>query len=319
MKLSWWWAPIAGAVVGLLLGALFVFPNGHWDYGLGLLLFTPAAVGAVTTFVARSAGVAGVGKLVVLALGSIALDASSLVATATEGLACVAMALAVIAVPVLIGVCIGYFLKERSDRRKGPPTYMLLALVLLPTAWDELCIRGHVTHVSYSSSVIVAASPDRVWNEVIHLGTLPPAHDLMSLTGIACPETTQLKGQGVGAERDCRLSTGFMKERITSWEPGAKLGFIALETPPTMKEINPFGDPHPDHLSPDYFRIVSGEFSLERLPDGTTRLTRTTVYEHKIRPFIYWTWLSNIAADYAHHRVLDYVKAKAESQSLAAR
>jgi len=166
--------------------------------------------------------------------------------------------------------------------------------------------------VAYSTSVDIAASPEVVWQEIEHLGALPPAHDWMSKLGLACPETTELKGRGVGAERDCTLSTGPMRETITAWEPGKKLGFVALQTPPPMRELNPFGDPHPAHLQQRYFRILYGEFTLKRLDTGMTRLTRTTRFEHRIRPAVYWTSWCNLAADYAHRRVLDTIKLRSE-------
>jgi hypothetical protein len=309
-------APLCVAIAGWLVGAAVVLAAGRWDYGFGLFVLTPAVAGATTSAVGLFAGVQSFLRLSLMSLGSLALGGIALVLGQMEGLLCIGMSAAVVVIPVLVGVAIGYAIKAIADGKKKPPPSLplLVLLILPPTAWDELHNQTHSDRITYSTSVEIKAPPTQVWSQIVDLGTLPPAHDWMANLGLACPETTQLKGNRVGAERDCRLSTGLMRERITEWDPQRKLAFVALETPPPMKELNPFGDPHPAHLKKDYFQIIGGEFTLEPILGGT-RLTRATTYTHQIRPAIYWTWWCNLAADYAHHRVLDYLKTKCEDKS----
>jgi hypothetical protein len=136
-------------------------------------------------------------------------------------------------------------------------------------------------------------------------------------TGLACPIRTELRGEGVGAIRHCTLTTGSMPERVTVWEPGRRLGWEALSTPPPLKEINPFRETNPPHLH-GYYRVVYGEFAMRPLPNDRTRLYRVTRYEHRIRPAFYWTPWCNFAADRAHRYVLESVKQMAERDSLMA-
>jgi len=306
--------PVLGSLTGLGLTALLLF-NKDPDYGLALFFLMPMSVGIVTSSIVAWSGVSSFMSLLGYSGLALGLQGAAFFAGGGDGFACLAMSLLVLLVPLVIGCFFGYAIaKSKQDKNNRLHAILALLIILPPVAVDELFHRDHADIVTYSSRVDVAASPDVVWQEVEHLGTLPPATDWLSKLGLACPESTVLKGRGVGAERDCTLSTGLMKETITAWEPSKMLGFVALQTPPTMKELNPFGDPHPAHLEAKYFRILYGEFKLERIGDGLTRLTRTTRYEHRIRPAIYWTQWCNLAADYAHSRVLECIKQSAEAR-----
>ena len=307
---------VVGVAVGWLIGigmTAFLLSGKDPDYGLALFVLMPMLVGLTTTYIVATTGGHRFLPSAAHAGMALALVGATMFLGGAEGGACLGMALLILLVPLLIGCLIGYGISQwKKNNKKTPPYVWLLVVLLPPTAADEVLHRDHATRVSYSTSVDIAASPAVVWSEIEHIGTLPPATDWLSKLGLACPETAEIKGRRVGGERVCTLSTGVMRETITAWQPGRRLAFNALETPPTMKELNPFGDPHPAHLQPKYFRIVSGEFLLEPLANGGTRLTRVTTYEHRLRPAFYWTLWSNLAASYAHQRVLGVVKGRAE-------
>ena len=315
----WAWtisAPIIGGVAGLGLSATFLIAKDP-SYGNALFLLVPAAVGFVTSLILALTGERGFWDLFgYSALGLFYLGLG-LMGFVAEGMICLLMASPLALLPLAAGCGIGRGIANwaKPETNNLVPVLVLLALVT-PSAYDGLYRPDRAAEVEYTSHVDIAARPELVWQEIVSLGKLPPAHDWMSSLGLACPETTELKGRCVGAERDCTLSTGPMKERITAWEPGRRLGFVALQTPPPMRETNPFGEPHPAHLRQRYFRILYGEFRLEARGGGT-RLYRTTRYEHRIRPVFYWTFLCNLAADYAHRRVLDYLKAESEGRETA--
>jgi hypothetical protein len=57
-----------------------------------------------------------------------------------------------------------------------------------------------------------------------------------------------------------------------------------------------------------------GEFRLERLDGGRTRLTGTTWYKHNMWPATYWRIWSDFLIGRIHRRVLNHVKNLSETE-----
>ena len=55
-----------------------------------------------------------------------------------------------------------------------------------------------------------------------------------------------------------------------------------------------------------------GEFALTPLPDGGTRLTATTWYQHHLWPADYWRWWSEYIIHRVHEMVLENVRRRAQ-------
>jgi len=120
----------------------------------------------------------------------------------------------------------------------------------------------------------------------------------------------------LGARRSCHLSTGEMPEVITRYEPGRCLEFRVLSTPPTMKELNPFHAVEARHLV-GYYECLRGRFTLTRLPDGSTELTGTSWYRHRLAPALYWNlWTDEIVHE-VHGRVLGAIQRRFALNSLS--
>lgn len=118
-------------------------------------------------------------------------------------------------------------------------------------------------------------------------------------------------GKGVGAIRHCEFTTGRFVEPITVWEPPYRLGFAVKSQPPVMNELSPYPNIEPLHLE-GYFENHRGEFLLERLPNGHTRLIGTTWYENHMWPQAYWQLWSDLLIHRIHLRVLNHIKAESE-------
>ena len=141
---------------------------------------------------------------------------------------------------------------------------------------------------------------------------------LLFRLGIACPQRVDIFGRGEGAMRVCTLSTGQLLELINRWEPGQRLGWVSLSTPPPLKELNPFREADPPHLH-GFYRSVGGEFELQRLGTDVTRVTRSSSYQHNLFPAWYWrVWCDYVAAR-GHVYVLSVLKDSAESHATSAR
>jgi hypothetical protein len=121
----------------------------------------------------------------------------------------------------------------------------------------------------------------------------------------------EIEGSGVGAIRLCVFSTGAFVEPITAWEPGRRLSFDVIESPPPLRELS-FRDVKPPHLD-GYLVPRRGEFRLVELPDGWTRLEGSTWYEQRLRPEGYWVVFSDFVIGRVHRRVLEHIKAVSEA------
>src|SRR5690606_19692939 len=127
----------------------------------------------------------------------------------------------------------------------------------------------------------------------------------------AAPMGATIDGHGVGAVRRCRFTTGEFVEPITVWDEGRELGFTVTEQPDPMQELSPW-DIRPPHLDGG-FRTTAGQFLLEPLPGGRTRLIGRTHYVLDLAPRAYWSMWSEHIIHRIHMRVLEHVKRMAES------
>ena len=120
----------------------------------------------------------------------------------------------------------------------------------------------------------------------------------------------------MGAVRHCVFSTGAFVEPITIWDEPRHLRFDVTAMPEPMQEWTFYSDVHPPHLE-GYFQTTQGEFLLERLPEGRTRLHGTTWYHNDLWPANYWKVWSDHLIHRIHLRVLRHVKQLAEAEATA--
>lgn len=71
--------------------------------------------------------------------------------------------------------------------------------------------------------------------------------------------------------------------------------------------MSPFSNVQPAHLH-DTFISKRGEFCLESLADGTTRLTGTSWYQERLWPGWYWLTYSDAIVRVIHARVSEQIR-----------
>jgi len=304
---------LSGAVSGAVLGLLATYVNTVVDhsYGGALFIALPFLVGFVAVFVrgfdervtARQAFTTS--SLSVLVLGCF------LMAFAIEGAVCLAMALP-IAVP--LAICGGMLahLVQRMPAVHTPATFLLL-LGLTPFGGTlERSFQPPAELFTVTTSLDISVAPERVWQTVLQPAKLrAPSHPLFR-TGIAYPLASHIEGKGGTATRYCDFSTGKLVEPVLIWKEGTQLRFTVRSNPLPMQEWTPYAKIHPPHLE-GFLASRQGEFRLEALPNGGTRLFATTWYQHHMWPARYWrAW-----SDYTIHRVHDMVLANIRERALA--
>ena len=78
-----------------------------------------------------------------------------------------------------------------------------------------------------------------------------------------------------------------------------------------MREWSPYRHVLARHLD-GYLRVQRGEFRLEPLPGGGTRLSGSTWYEIDVAPRAYWMLWSDALIHSIHGQVLGHIKRLAE-------
>mgnify|MGYP003339746087 CR=1 FL=1 len=175
-----------------------------------------------------------------------------------------------------------------------------------------MLFRSEAGLLEVRSAVVIAAPPDKVWNNVIAFSELPPPTEWLFKVGIAYPLRATLYGTGPGAIRHCVFTTGPFVEPIEVWDAPRLLRFGVTQNPPPMEEWTPYAAVHPPHLE-GFLVSERGQFRLEALPDGRTRLEGTTWYRHHMWPERYWQWWSDYIIHRIHLRVLNHIKACSET------
>jgi hypothetical protein len=225
-----------------------------------------------------------------------------------EGMVCVVMALPLVLPLGCLGGVVGCSIARLDQRSR---TAWVASIVMLPGGTAVEHLTSLPTEHCVTTEIVVTATPETVWRNVIRFPDLPPPTEAMFRAGISCPMGAAITGTGVGAERRCLFTTGEFVEPITVWDEPRHLAFDVESQPEPMFEMTPFRHVHPPHLK-ESFVSTRGEFRLLPMVDGRTRLIGRTWYRLKLEPAWYWSALSSQIIHAIHGRVLEHIKTLSE-------
>jgi len=302
----------AGIGIGVSMLAISVY--ALQQYGTSLFIGTPFVIGAVTAFLFNRRYPASVRETLQVVAMTIFCVAGIAVMVAAEGALCLAMAAGLALVLAAMGAVLGRRVALHDHRLTSGSMLALLALPLSATLDAHRALP--TTNVrEVRSSIVINATPDVVWNNVIAFPPLDEPTEFVFRVGIAYPKHAEIRGTGVGAVRYCVFSTGAFVEPITRWEPGHRLSFNVDSSPPPLKEWSPFANVTPPHID-GYFKSRRGEFRVIALPNGQTRLEGSTWYEMRLYPEGYWSLFGDNLISRIHGQVLRHIKREAEATVL---
>src|SRR5690606_8303557 len=185
------------------------------QYGWRLFLGLPIVVSFLAAFSwcfrrKRSFGSAyGVSCLSILALGGLIL------VFALDGLICLLMALPLALALALIGSAFGRLFGSLVGGSAGASIASLLTLSFPFLVGFEYATSPEPRVREVSSSVIIDARIEDVWDTVIAFPEISDSPKGIFRLGIAYPIEARIEGDGVGAIRYCTFSTGSFVEPIT--------------------------------------------------------------------------------------------------------
>lgn len=308
----------------LAVGAALVFGGGlygltHWvapDSGMLLASFlfgAPVGCCVVASLVShrrrpmRISGHVGLSALVITGLlvgGAVALRETAI---------CLVMAAPLFyGAGLTAGAVMGAILSRPGGG--GVACIAILApLLFLPI---EATGEPPVHHGAVTTIMEIAAPPEVVWAHTVEIPgiraeELKPTFSHV-VAGVPSPVEAVMSGEGPGAVRKLRWNGGIrFEEHVTAWETNRRLAWKFRFSPtsvPTRVERH-------IRLDGDYLRLTDGDYRLEPLPGGRTRLTLTTRYwfASPINGYCEW-WAQRFFGDF-HGAVLGVIKQRAEAVS----
>jgi uncharacterized membrane protein YhaH (DUF805 family) len=302
-------AASAGAVVALGMVGISVGLLG--EYGAALFIGAPTVSAFVATLLFGHLHGPTMASLFA-ALGALAISFVVMLGFAIEGLVCLVMASPLAVVAALVGWAVAHmFLLVARDqpRRAAGAGMVLLPIWLLGEIFAPLPPEEDRM---VESVLEVDAPPEVVWERVLAFEDLPEPTELIFRAGVSAPTGAVISGEGVSAVRRCRFTTGEFLEPITVWDPGHELSFDVLAQPDPMREMTPYASPRPPHLD-GYFATTRGQFLLEALPNGRTRLRGRTWYRLDVFPRPYWAFWADDFIHTIHLRVMRQIVRLAEA------
>jgi hypothetical protein len=299
-----WSSAVWAVVAGVLVGLIAVYANTvARNYGWMLFVAAPFVMGFVSVLALAQSRDVSFGTAAAVASISVVLLGVLLVAFAIEGALCLGMALP-IALPIAI---FGGWTACAMQRTFATGGQMMVLVLLGATPFGatlEKSLAPPAELFAVTTSLDIPAAPERVWRTVLSPTKLTaPSHSIFR-AGIAYPLASHIEGAGPSAIRYCDFSTGKLVEPVLIWKEGCQLRFRVASNPLPMQEWTPYAQIHPPHLE-GFLASRQGEFRLEPLPNGGTRLYATTWYQHHMWPGMYW----RVWSDYIIHRVHDMVLA----------
>ncbi len=270
---------------------------GHETAQEGVTMFwvLPFATGFVTAFTVPYWRAVGLSLQIAMSIAF-----AVLLVIGIEGIFCVVMALPLIFIAIMLGAGIGLFVKWCVKRRSDSNLSMIFVPVLAGVTVfgagkveDQLYTGARTECVE--SSIVIDASADEVWRELLKFDQVTGPQPLLMQLGLPVPESCTMSGSGVGAERTCHFDSGFIRERVTRWQPPEHLEF-------SVEEVQLPGR--------HWLGFEGATYTLDRIDDGKTRVTRTTTVTSTLRPAIYWRVFERLGTRTEHDYILASLKSK---------
>jgi hypothetical protein len=200
-----------------------------------------------------------------------------LIATGMETPLCAVLAFPWLLVGLMTGVGLAYLFRA-AVRLKGSSGAMksivFLSVPLLVCAGHrvELSTLIHPRQEAVTSSIWLAAEPDRVWADLRSFSSLTGEKPVLMYIGLPVPLRCTMQGSGQGAKRTCYFEHGYIEETVTEWLPPNRMRLLIDRTNLPGRHWLGFED---------------AEYDL-RQDNGGTALTRKTTIISNLYPAWYW-------------------------------
>lgn len=176
-----------------------------------------------------------------------------------------------------IGALIYSIVQINRQKSKGK----LLTLVLLPFLFApiEEYIKSPSDIFNVNSAVIINATPEVIWNNIVEVETIEPTEynaGFFNSIGIPRPISATVDKKELGGQRIGNFEGGLkFIETITEYKEHLKVSFNIKIDPTTVRQK--VFDQHV--LNGNYFTFVDATYELTDLKNGQVKLTLSSSYQ----------------------------------------
>jgi hypothetical protein len=305
--------------VGLIYGMGFrwlLLSKAHLPpvMSTGFVLGVPFAIGFVSVYLAERKERQQGFLWILIPWIPVLLSLLGSMVVAWEGSICIAMFAPIAMLMSSIGGVIGG-LCARDLGSRGLRNSSLVFAMVLPFFVGPIGQRYfvHDDLRTVATSIDINAPAAIIWQNIervpsIHSDELP--HSWSRRIGFPAPDEATLSYEGVGGVRHATFAGGVLLiETVDKWEPDHRLAFsIHAETEripaTTLDEHVRLGGP--------YFDVLHGEYELEPLPNGSTRLHLAS--RHRVTTDFNWyaeLWTDAVMSD-IQNSILHVIKNRCE-------
>ena len=305
---------IYGIVVRVLYG-LHVIDTYLAVMSLAFLLVMPFVGGFLSVYFVERHQKQSVAVWLLLPWLTVLGGAVAMILSLLEGWICIIMYVPIgLILSTLGGLTAGLIARHRRLKRAGDiatACILLLPFVLSPI--ESTFLKSQEIR-TVENVVDVQASPAKVWEQI---KTVPPIRkDELEPSwgrriGFPDPIAATLSHEGVGGVRQASFAGGVLfTETVDVWEPERRLSFSIH--PETAQIPNTTLDEHVTVGGP-YFDVLRGEYRIEPLENGITRLHLTS-WQRISTDFNWYAhlWTDAIMSD-LQRTILQVVKKRAEA------
>lgn len=310
----------AGAVVGVVYGVglrlLASFHSANFEVmTIGFIFLMPFAMGCISVYIAEIKREQRIWTWFLLPWLPMFAALGAMMLALLEGAICVAMfapiALLLSTIGGLVGGISGRMIRSRRTRN-----LTLACVVMLPffTATWEKPVFYELQSRRVDNVIDIQASPEVVWKNIERVPAIQTSELPNSWTrriGFPDPIEATLSHEGVGGVRHASFAGGLLFiETVDVWEPQQRLAFsITADAVPatTLDEHVRIGGP--------YFDVLRGEYLLEPLPNGITRLHLSS--RQRVSTDFNWyahLWTDAVMSD-LQQRILFVIKNRCEKSA----
>jgi len=306
------WLLVAGSLVGLVYGIAIRLISGPGVMTLGFILAMPFALGFLAVFVVEREQAQKLGMWLRLPWVPLAAALVGMWLALIEGLICIAMFAPIALILASVGgVAGGLCARALRTRRSQGITLTCVAVVpfcIMP--WEGPVF--HRTVIREVENVIdIHAPPTVVWRNIERVPPIRTDELPVSWTrGVGFPDPVEatLSEEGVGGVRQASFKGGLLfVETVDAWQPQRRLAFtIRADRVPraTLDEHVTVGGA--------YFDVLRGEYRLETLANGVTRVHLSS--QHRLSTDFNWyaqLWTDAVMAD-LQRNILSVIRQRCE-------
>ncbi len=309
---NWLKGILVSNVVGLSLVAFITLVLGdhlNQEPEGGILIFstffiTPILMGFIAGIFWTMNGNPKWGYVFLHSLSSTVITCIGCIFLVGEGVFCLLIVYPVIYSLFFGGAAIYIAIKKNADKNNAQKLNVsFLGVLVLVLAAD--IFSKHEFEAMVSDEIIIDASPEQIWPNVVAFEPIKEKPDYWFFQlGMPYPSETTVTENKLGAGRKCIFSNGYTFDEImTEFEPNKKLTFDITDQP---KDPEIMG----------HFSLSKGQFILEDLGNGKTKLTGNSWYKLYVFPAWYFDLWSEKIVREVHIRVMKNIKTISENKSI---